>query len=175
MVSMELIRKNITLIIGISIPLLMILFVAISIYLPGFFTQPKYSFLYSNGDNIYYNQHQYTVKDGKLIKNELSTAEKPFNYNPRTDNLLYIYDIVKNESKEIPFEKAQTLTIDSRIISPDGFEVVYGSRGGGFFPFYFVPERDYNTHYLKGPNVSKKINLDQSSSYTNFNFIGWII
>ena len=43
---MEIIKKNITLILGISIPILMILFVAGSIYLPGLFIKPHFNFLY---------------------------------------------------------------------------------------------------------------------------------
>ena len=38
-------KKHIPLIIGISIPILMILFVAGSIYLPGLFIKPGYNFL----------------------------------------------------------------------------------------------------------------------------------
>lgn len=169
---MEFIKKNITLIVGTSIPILMILFVAGSIYLPGLFVQSKYNFLYVSGDDYYYyyDQYQYSVQNGKLVRSEIQRPENQ-NYQPQREVKLYVYDVAKNESKEIFYAEAQNLNLDSNVKSPDGFEIVYGSRGDGFFP----SERDYNTRYLKGHNVSKKINLQLSGSYyNNFRFIGWI-
>ncbi len=172
---MEFIKKNITLVIGISIPILMILFVAGSIYLPGLFIQPKYNFVYvSSDDSYYYSQYQYSVQNGKIVRNETQRPEGQ-TYQPQIDVKLYVYDVAKNESKEISFEEAQNLTLDSKNISPDGFEITYGSSGEGFFLFFFYSRTDYNTRYLKGHNVSKKLNLQLSGSYYNdFRFIGWI-
>lgn len=174
---MEIIKKNITLILGISIPILMILFVAGSIYLPGLFIQPRFNFLYVSGDDYYYynNEQQYSVQNDRLIKNEIKQPENG-NYNPpRGEVKLFIYDVVKNESKQVSFDEAQKLNLDSNNISPDGFEVVYGSRGDGIFPFFFYSGTDYNARYLKGHNVSKKLNIQLSGSYYyNFRFLGWI-
>lgn len=177
--TMELIKKNITLVIGISIPILMILFVAGSIYLPGLFTKPHFNFLYVSGDDsssYYNNGYQYSVQNNKLVKNEIKQLENQ-NYNPpRGESKLYFYDVKKDESREISFEEAQNLNLGSNIKSPDNFEVVYGSRGDGFFPFFWGGGTDYNTQYLKGHNVSKKLNLQLSGSsyYHNFRFLGWI-
>ena len=85
-------KKNIPLILGLSIPILMILFVAGSIYLPGLFVQPKFNFLYAMGDDYYYGRH-YSVQNGRLIKNEVEYPEYVGN---RTESSLYIYDVVKN-------------------------------------------------------------------------------
>lgn len=177
---MDTIKKNITLVIGISIPILMILFVAGSIYLPGLFIKPHFNFLYVSGDDssyYYYNNgYQYSVQNGTLIKNEAKQPENQ-NYNPpRVEPKLYLYDVAKNESKEISFAEAQNLQLDSSVKSPDEFEVVYGSRDDGFFPFFYGGGTDYNARYIKGHNVSKKLNLqlNGSSYYNNFRFIGWI-
>ena len=174
---MEMIRKNITLVLGISIPILMILLVAGSIYLPGLFIKPHFNFLYVSGDDYYYyNQRQYSVQNGKLVKNEIKQPENQ-NYNPPQDeSKLHLYDVTKNESREISFAEAQNLNLDSNTKSPDDFEIVYGSRGDGFFPFFWVGETDYNTRYLKGHSVSKRLNLqlNGSSYYYNFRFLGWI-
>ncbi|MBI2589818.1 hypothetical protein HYW32_02235 [Candidatus Berkelbacteria bacterium] len=175
---MEIIKKNITLILGISIPILMILFVAGSIYLPGLFIKPHFNFLYVSGDDSYYyynSGHQYSVQNDKLVKNEIKQPENQ-NYNPpRVESKLYIYDVAKNEAKEISFTEAQNLNLDSSVKSSDDFEVVYGSRDSGFFPFFWGGT-DYNARYLSGHNVSKKLNLqlNGSSYYNNFRFIGWI-
>jgi hypothetical protein len=174
---MKLIKKNITLVFGVSIPILMILFVAISIYLPGLFIKPHFNFLYVSGDDYYYNnQQQYSIQNGKLVKNEIKQLENQ-NYNPpRGESKLYLYDVAKNESKEISFAETQNLNLDSNTKSPDDFEVIYGGRGDGFFPFFWGAGTDYNSRYLKGNNVSKKLNLQLNggSYYNNFRFIGWI-
>ncbi len=176
---MEFIKKNITLVLGISIPILMILFVAGSIYLPGLFIKPHFNFLYVSGDNSYYyfnNDYQYSVQSNRLVRNEIKQSENQ-NYNsPRVESKLYVYDVLKNEAKEISFADAQNLNLDSSVKSPDDFEVVYGSRGDGFFPFFWGGGTDYNARYLKGHNVSKKLNLqlNRGSYYNNFRFIGWI-
>lgn len=176
---MEMIKKNITLIIGISIPILMILFVAGSIYLPGLFVKPHFNFLYVSGNDSYYyysNGYQYSVQNGKLVKNELKQPENQSYNPPRVESRLYIYDVVKNEAREISFTDAQNLNLDSNTKSPDNFEVVYGSHGDGLFPFFWGGGTDYNAKYLKGHNVSKKLNLQLNggSHYNNFRFIGWI-
>lgn len=173
---MEIIKKNITLILGISIPILMILFVASSIYLPGLFIKPHFNFIYVSGDDYCYGQQQYSIQNSKLVKNEIKQSENQNCNPPRSESKLYLYDVAKNEAKEISFVEAQNLNIDSNVKSPDGFEIVYGSRGDGFFPFLFWSERDYNTRYLSGHNVSKKLNLqlNGSSYYNNFRFLGWI-
>lgn len=171
--AMGFMKKNITLVIGVSIPILMILFVAGSIYLPGLFVQPKYNFLYVVDDN-YYTQQQYSVQNNRLIKSEFVQPESK-NPRPVPASRLYLYDMEKNESQEIPFENAQLLNLDSRAQSPDGFEVVQGNRNGGDLFFIFGSGSDYNTRYLKGNGVSKKLNLDLNrNGYYNFRFLGWV-
>jgi len=173
---MEFIKKNITLIVGISIPILMIVFVAASIYLPGLFIKPNVNFLYAYGDE-YYSQERFTVQNGKLVKREVPRYESQSYYQPpREESKLFLHDVVKNESREVSFEEAQRLNLDSGTKSSDGFEVINGYQGGGFFPFFGGSGSDYNTRYLKGHNVSKKINLQQrgESYYYDFRFLGWI-
>jgi hypothetical protein len=172
---MEVIKKNITFILGISIPLLMILFVAGSIYLPSFFVEPlKYNFLYTVDDyNLYIDGQQYLVKDGKIIKNEIIKPEDGSPIYENAESRLFIYDVVKNESKQISFEEAQKLNLDQNIESPDGFEVVYGSSGSGGFLFFYSGN-NYNL-YIKGHNTSKKLNTQLGERYYySFSFLGWI-
>jgi hypothetical protein len=166
------IRKNFSLIVGVSIPILMILFVAGSIYLPGLFVKPKFNFLYATGDD-YFNSGQYIVQGGKLVKKEIEESGKSYVFPGEIK--LFIHDVSQNESREVSFEEAQDLDLDPNVKSPDGFEVVYGSRGEGFFPFLFGTRADYSTRYLKGHNVSKKLNVQLSGGYyNNFRFLGWI-
>ena len=181
--AMEMIKKNITLILGLSIPILMILFVAVSIYLPRFFApQPKIDFLYTDGGDYYYGgAPQYVVQNGKLVKNEVKIPDKgkyPYPPQPYVEPKLFVHNTAKNNNGEISFAEAQKLNLDSSVVSPDGFEVVYGSRGGGIFPFFFDSGTDYDAQYLKGHHVSKKLNVQSGGqrygSPYNFRFLGWI-
>ena len=173
---METIKKNISLVLGIAIPVLMIVFVAASIYLPRLFAQqPKVNFLYASGEDYYSNVQQYSVQSDKVVKNEIPLRQKGDLNPPFAGPKLFVHDVAKNESKEISFEEAQRLNLDSGLKSPDGFEIVYGSRGDDFFPF--SSGMDYNTHYLKGHSISAKLNLQSSGQYysnNNFRFLGWI-
>src|SRR5260221_11666168 len=109
-------RRNAPLIIGFSIPILMILFVAISIYVPGIFLHPKFNFLYS-ADGSYYNEQAYTINDGHLTIDSQITpnpSNKPYPSPP-----LYVYNVMTNESEAISFQDAQNLNLDTNVDSPD--------------------------------------------------------
>jgi len=160
-----------------AIPIVMILLVAASIYVPGLFIHPKYSFLYVTGSD-YYDGLQYAIQNGKLIK----SVEKPApNQKPRVDqSQLSIMDVPLNESKTISLDDAQKLKLDPSAQSPDGFEVLQGNQSRGVFPFFDFAETDYNTIYLRGHNASKKLNARVTSTgnygnYYTFRFLGWIV
>lgn len=162
-------KKNISLVIGISIPLLMIIFVGLSIYLPGIFIKPKTNFIYYVGDSYYSNS--YSVSSSHLV-------EIPSNYTgnlktfPQT-NKIYLYNVQKEDNTELSYSEAQKLFLDSNVTSPDGFEVKAGGSGG-FFPF-FGSYDGYYQKYLVGHNVSKKLKLLSGNQYGNtFHFLGWV-
>lgn len=171
-------KKDIPLVLAILLPVLMVLLVAISAYLPGFLVNPKYNFLYVSPSDMN-NEYFYDIQDGKLIKRESGIGSqdlypKPFS---QASIRLYIHDILKNESREISFQEAEGLNLSPNLKSKDGFQVTSGGdSGGGLFPFYFDSRADYNNQYLVGRNLSKKLNLQLSNSYyyDNFRFIGWI-
>lgn len=167
-------KKNASLIIGFSIPVLMILFVAASIYLPGLFLQPKYNFLYST-DGDYYGSTMYSVSNGRLVQNPQPTPAYP-NYKPYPSPQLYVHNVTTNESTSVSFQEASSLKLDPTAQSPDGYKVENGSNSGGFFPFFWY-NRDYNAQYIVGHNVSKKLNVKTygSSYYNSIHFLGWIV
>lgn len=174
---MDFIKKNITLVLGISIPILMIVAIAVSIYLPSFFVKAHYNFLYIAGTDYYSaSQYPYSVENGRLVKNEIREGQDSYNYQNGAKPKLYVYDVNTNKSKEISVEEAQNLSLDSNTKSEDGFEVVYGSSESGIAPLFFGSERDYNSRYLKGHGVTKKLDLQSNSgtNFYNFIFLGWI-
>jgi hypothetical protein len=181
--------QNIALIVGICVPLAMILFVAASIYLPSFFVQPQFDFIYSNELQKYNMAPAYPVKEGqapeahpyesydvkgnRVIKVTLSW----FSDSQVPENKLYYYDVKANEARVISFEEAAKYNLITDSKSPDGFEVTYGTRDGGMFPLFSYSSSDYEARYLKGNNVSKKLNIqtvNTGSGYMNFRFLGWV-
>jgi hypothetical protein len=170
-------KKNISLIVGISIPIVMIVLVATFIYLPGFFAPaPKHNFLYiSNGD--YWQMKSYDVQGQKIDIREINPPPK---YVPSGNVHFYIHDVKTDSDREITFEESQKLRLSDLPKSPDGYEVSHGARsGGGFFPFDY--SRSYNnSFYLMGHSTSKKIHLSAVSSESyysseSFKFIGWLL
>ena len=166
------IKDNISLIIGVAIPILMITLVVASIYLPAIFSpQPQFNFLYMTG-NDYHKGKQYVVENGMLVERE---RKIPDHYTPRIARF-FIHNVATNESKEISFKETQKLSLDSNLKSPDDWKVVYGNRDYSIFSL-FSGRRDYNSMYLKGHNTNKKLNLQLPSDnryYRRFRFLGWI-
>lgn len=173
-------KKNISLIIGLAIPILMILFVAGSIYLPGLFIKPEFDFLYVTGSGYTSTYgEQYTVANGTLIQNKVNPPKDQDYYPPLRPEKLFIYDADKNESLEVSFEEAKLFNLDVNAVSKDGFEIVRGGYDDGIFPLFFGGHSNYNARYLKGHGVSKKLNIPGMKAYDyydyNFRFLGWII
>ena len=65
------IKKNISLIVAIAIPIAMILFVAASIYLPSIFVKPHDNFVYTFGDAY---ARPYSVSGTTLTENDATTT-----------------------------------------------------------------------------------------------------
>lgn len=168
-------KENISLIIGLSIPVLMTLFVAGSIYLPRFFAEgPKYDFVYSTGGDYYKGV---MIEGERIVEKEIPRPEEFIKDQNVKDLRLFIYDLKKGESKEITIEESEKLNLDFNTESPDGFEVVCGTEIRGFFIFFFDTGRNCDERQLIGKNVSKELNIRLSDDYyyDNFDFIGWVI
>ena len=68
------------------------------------------------------------------------------------------------------------LSIDTGPKSPDGYELVRGSYGGGdIFPFFYGGSGDYNSQYLKKGSYARKIELNLPQNYYNEFFLGWVM
>ncbi len=168
-------KQNITLIIGLSIPVAMILFVAIAINAPHWFSTtepPQYDFLYTSGQHNSYVSYQ--VNNGRLQRKDLIIPEggsKPTEVQQR----FFIHTVATNTSKEISEDEALNLQLDGSLRSGDGYKLKSGRRGGWFL---FGYGRDYNTRYLVKDNYSLKLELETHDSnqryYWNIQFLGWI-
>ena len=178
---------NVPLIVGIGVPVLMMLFVAAAIYLPGLFKKPQFDFVYSSGQTSWTSPTM-EVKDQKLTykcadsqsyysSDETASAEIAAKCTEEFLPKLYRHSIKENKSTEISYADAQLLLLDSNADSSDGYKVEQGDYSGDMFLGMFggSESSDYNSWFLKGHNRKTKLNLiiDTNSPY-DLKFVGWI-
>jgi len=160
---------NWSLIIGLAIPIIMVIFIALSVYLPRIFDStpaPTVNFLYAE-NNTY--THKLKINNNKLqwIKSENSSRK-----NSDTMPTIYLHDVGTNRSTEISFEEAQKLFLDSRKESSDGYSLER-SRNNGFFIFNY---RNSRNHFLVNGRTAHKLNLEHENKYFYRSlFLGWVI
>lgn len=191
---MALIKKNdTTLVIALSLPLLMILFVVASIYVPNLFSHPKFNFIYGMYGDLGL-EPAYRVVNNKLVDN--SQQMNPISQSPQFDCVgdgckgdgrsnpsthyaftqLYEYNVATKQSIALTPSQAQQFTLSSNVQSPDGYTIQNGSSEDGFL-FFGGDYYNNSDEYLVGHNVSNKINYIMNASIPdeNFYFVGWII
>ena len=193
----EFIKKNFAILLAFILPVLLIVIVALTTYLPSLFISTNYNFIYtscSNGRDYYYPyycdnylQKRYSVVDGKLVANPVDPNQDlnkdgvpDFNkdYNAR----IFLHDTKKNESREISIDEAKMLTLNNLLTSPDGVTVSssYSYTGGGDFFFLFGGggHSSYGSYLMKGKSKSRLNLINDTDQYyyqNNFQFVGWVL
>ena len=177
----EFFKKNFVVLLAFLLPLVLIVVIALSVYLPSLKVSTDYDFVYVacfNGVGYYphlcdknYLKKRYAVVADKLVVDSDSNEEG--------DDRLFRHDTEKNESREITLVEAQRMTFNNLLTSPDGVTISsgYNRRDGVFFPFDGgFSSYDY---YLTKGKSRKKIKLigddDQYYYQNNFQFIGWVL
>jgi len=159
-------RKNTFIILGLSLPILMIILIALTIYIPNLSYHPKFNFIYSLDRQ--YGAETYFVQNSQIA---IVKANDP----KTVPSQLFLYDMASNRSQAISFEQAGQVKLNPNPISPDGYQVEKGNSGGGVFPFLFMTE-DRGNVYMNGHNASQKLNIGTyQNSYWGFHFIGWLM
>ncbi|OGX10818.1 MAG: hypothetical protein A2351_00200 [Omnitrophica bacterium RIFOXYB12_FULL_50_7] len=176
---MKIDKKHLPLVIGLSLPVLMTLFISGSIYLPKLFApEPKFDFIYSASDNHGWPDVRFTVENGTLRKMEQTYPEQAAQKDFKTATVvLYRYHIKTNQSERLSFEAAQKLKLVSGEKSPDNFEVVRGDSDGGLGLLYSRGS-SFGDFFLKGHGTARKLNLEKRGSFywnPDGNVIGWIV
>lgn len=180
---------NISLIVGLSLPAIMVAIIAGMVFLPSKSLNPTTDFMYvvgqypsystRNGENII--QHDFAIKDGKLIDLQTSySAKSEYLYPPDKSSAprFFIHHTKDNTNEELSFEDMSKLKLSSSTISPEGFTLTFGKRSYGIFPFFFDGNNDDREHaYLSTNRASKEITLisDTSITYYAFQLVGWVI
>jgi hypothetical protein len=197
---MEKLKKNLALVVGLAIPVVMVLIIALVIYIPRWFTEPpRVDFIYAVGEGVYYPQsaayaypstpygyypakgvwpkYFYQVVDGKLVRKEAGLPPQEYTGMPVTDvePKFYLYHVAAHTSVPISFEDTQKYTLDTSTRSPDGWEIAGPSGGGGIFPFFYEGSYDYNAKYLKKGSTAIKLNLNLPREFYGDTFLAWVV
>lgn len=185
-------KRNYALVLAFSLPLLLIIIVALNAYLPSLYLSTDYNFIYStctdnSGSYSYrcnkYLQKRYVVLNDRLVLNNVDPKLDSDNdgipdINENYTTRIFLHDTEKNESREITLEEAQVVKLSGLISSPDGVTISNNyERGAEFFPF-FDSGSSYGYYLTKGKS-KKKLNLiNPGDGYyygDDFQFIGWTL
>lgn len=193
-------NKNIKLILAISLPFLIILFLVGSVLLPKLFFKPNYDFLYTVDpyclDNDcrygyygykYSNWNPYKVIDGVLTREDVlpTYTQQDMNGIKLTLTIkavypkIYRYSVAKDSFNEISLAEAQKIPLIGAGSDPDGTVVINDQRSAGIIGEVLGGNSSHGGMYLKNGSFSKKIiveNGGQNNYYYNSNFrlLGWV-
>ena len=160
--------------IAIIIPILMIVIVAFSLFIPIKKITPKYNFLYAMNDR----SESFTCLQNIMAK-----------FFPKTMNInfykidpgmckriqLYIYDFSRDSTQSITFEQAKKLNLKENLNSDT--ENIYISRNcynGPDLGLWSMRSTDEEVCLVKG-DYKQLVNIDPEHTKQNFIFIGWIL
>lgn len=194
---MDKLKQNITLVVGLSIPIFMIAIIAGVIYFPRLLNPvepPQHDFVYAVGDGVAYaaynvtypyhptkgvwQKYFYRVVSGKLVREEALPVPEEYKNIPIVSDepRFYVYRVRTHKSDPISFDEASQLVLDAGSKSPDGYEIVRGNgRGGGMFPFGYNGGDDYNKKYIRKEYYAEPLDLNLPQDYYGEFFVAWII
>ena len=186
------IKENLVLVIGLTLPLLLIVLFFVATVIPkAFGTPPQYEMLFTTVRYDYQNPSEYQldffVKDQHLVVRSKKNQDKNNSYNGKR---LMVYDgktesvreIAIDTSKfsdgsEVILEETKHITIDTASVSPDGYMLDgHNYSGSGLLGGLFGGGYRNSGFRVKKGGVGYKIpNTQQDYYYNQVQFIGWII
>ncbi len=198
---MDKIKQNIALTVGFAIPVIMMLVIAGVIYFPRWFNEvapPQHDFIYAAGDGVIYPAHggtyayptyayptkgawpkyTYRIAGGKLTRHESGPIPPEYGQMPIVEDepKFFVYHVATHTSEPITFEAAALYTLDQGAKSPDGYEVVRGnSSNGGFSPFFYDGNNDYDKKFIRKDYHAEELNLNLPSDWYGEFFVAWVI
>lgn len=188
------IKENLVLVIGLSLPILLIVIFFLATVVPkSFGTPPQYEVLFTTLKYEYENSRIYQV-DFNVVNHQLMVkvkknfdtgrnynSKKLMAYNAKTDSVREItIDLAKAAEageKDVILEETKGLNIDALPVSPDGYQLEgtnYGNSGlmGGLFG---VGHRNSGYRIKKGAVAYKVETAQPDYYYSELKFVGWII
>jgi len=186
------IKENLVLVLGLTLPLLLVLLFFVATVLPKLFGMPpQHEMAYTTSNYVYQNKSDYVldfkVNNQRLIvkaskqdnKNNNNYTEALFIYDGKTETVREIkVDASKlTDGVEVPVEEVKDMVIDISRTSPDGYTLEgprYGHSGliGGLFGGGY---RDSEYRLVKGGVGYKLPNNQSRYYYDRLDFLGWNI
>jgi hypothetical protein len=198
---MQKLKENLPIIVGLSIPVVMVLVIAGVIYGQQMFSSvpaPTQNFVYALGNTVigvplygyapsmpgepcakeYYRVASGTIKKFPTDPKERDAAFCKGAYPEQSEPMFFVYDVVTKKNTQLTFEEASKLVINNVIKSKDGYEYTQNVNRGdsGIFGLFGGGNYDYNARYLKNGSHYEKINLQlpERYSYGGDVFLGWV-
>ncbi len=180
---------NISLIVGLAIPIVMVGLIAAAVLLPGQSLNPQTDFIYAVGPYPTYStrignqitQHELSVKDGILTDSPTSYTAPADRYEYPPEKVsgprFFLHRTASDTNEEISIEDAKKFKISTEKKSPEGLTVSFGQRSYGVFPFFGDGDNDRDHAYLSNEYASKEVSLisDVSLNMYSFQLVGWVI
>lgn len=199
---MDWLKKNLSVALGIGLPVLFAVFFALASWLPGLFvTPPQYDVLFmtnyhdgnlsvrvENGHpRFYYSSYKgdwYRYNDAPKLYRFSPTKGSVSEISISTIESFMVHDKLPNQQPYInvplAVPEADDLRVDVSSIAPDGYEFdgEYRNRHGGGLVgevLFSSSEREYRPSLHKNGHTVIIPVSDDSYSYYNTRFIGWIL
>jgi len=173
-------KKNLPLIVGLTLPFVVIILVLIAVYVPSFIAKPQYDFILTDQPRGYYESYGifYEVKEGKIVRTEIPYPSDVNIYKTAyKEPRLFIYRAGADSVEEISFAEVQGKTISTSSKAPDGYEIEYNRGNNGIFEI-FGSSGDYRSIFLTKGMARTRISLVtmRSNYYSDTRqFLGWVI
>lgn len=171
--------KNLPLMVGIALPLLLIGVITLVIFGPSLSIKPAHDFIYTSDDDYYsYTRdylHTYKVMDGRITLE--AVPPKPGYAPTKTAPPLYLYDVQTDTVHQITFEDARGYVLDPGPSSPDGYSVSYQYGHDGIFELFGSSNEDNGYVISKGDGVKRLSGITGNGRYSyddGFKLLGWI-
>lgn len=189
------IKQNLVLVIGLTLPLLLIVLFFMATAIPkAMGAPPQYEMLFTTVRYDYQNASDYSldfaVKNQRLVvkvrkgdnKNINHNTERLMAYDGKTETVREIaIDIAKTSEAavngEVVLAETKNMTIDASSMSPDGYKLDGPNyRNGGMMMGMFGGGYHNSGFRLKKGGVGYAIpNTQQNDYYNQVQFIGWVV
>ena len=148
-----------------SIPLAVILILAIVLQGPSLFAKPKYDFIYSLCQDYSCDGSYIVNAEGRMTyeQNDSGYSDTP---------TLYYYSEVQHSTRQITSTEANGYALNSSNVSPDGYTL--WQNNGADNGFLFWGSGGDGNWYLKDGAKKKQLNLTTGSYGEGVHFLGWI-
>lgn len=196
-------KSRLPIILAIGVPVLFLLVVILTAWLPSLLARPQYDFVYYTAKDYARLGDAFVLEGGSLkracsqaggsieplpmpaqyTKSEATTGSSDVMLYRQPDAdceavykrfSFYRYDVKAKKSIKLTEQQALALKLSDERISPDGYTLERGGGSGLWFAGDYGSDDNY---YLKGKGASVELGELQtttSSRYSGGTFVGWV-